>query len=63
MKNMQVKVSILYHACAINITITSTIEAEPTKAIKCLDYFANHLNAENPFHISGMMLKIHSDVW
>jgi hypothetical protein len=64
--------SILYHAQAVDMTVLmtlSTIAINQTKATsktmaKCihlLDYLAYHADAKVCFHVSNMVMNIHSD--
>jgi hypothetical protein len=66
----QVIVSILYYACAVDLTVfmaLSMIASEQAKGTvntmfktkQLLDYLATHPNATIIFHASGMILNIH----
>jgi hypothetical protein len=68
----QIVGSILYHACAVNMTVLmalSSIAVKQTKAmektmgrcIQLLDYLASNSEAKVRYHASDMIMNIHSD--
>ena len=68
----QIVGSILYYACAVDMKVLaalSTIAINQTKApertmkrcIQLLEYLASNQNAKVRFHVSNMVMNIHSD--